>query len=56
MGMFPDVNVNDNTIRVQSNGSTTIGFYEGEKTDAAHPYSDIVTGYYCNVSGHYLTW
>ena len=54
LAMFPD---NDTDRKAaQTSGATEVRFYEGAKTDVAHAYSDIQTGYYCNVSGHILTW
>jgi hypothetical protein len=55
IGMFPDSSYPDSRMvvaHVEWN-STQVGFYDSAKADAEHDWSDLVTGYYCNVGGQY---
>ena len=56
LSMFPDSDYPDTRMVVaQTSGTTDICFYDGPKADVQHDWSDLVTGYYLNISGTYLT-
>ena len=56
LSSFPDADYPDTRmVVVQSSGTANIQFFDGAKADLGHDWSDIVTGYYLNCSGTYLT-
>ena len=56
LSSFPDADYPDTRmVLVQSSGTANIQFFDGPKADVGHDWSDLVTGYYLNISGTYLT-
>ncbi len=55
VSLFPDSDYpNTKGIVAQvAASSSEVHFFTGARADVAHAWSDVGTGYYCNISGHY---
>ena len=60
LGSFPDTGYGTSSGNIViaaavESSQSYISFYEGSRLDVRHSFSDVGTGYYCNVGGTYMT-
>ena len=60
LGSFPDTGYGTSSGNIViaaavEASQSYISFYEGSRLDSRHSFSDVGTGYYCNVGGTYMT-